>query len=312
MGNRLPYVKGEIIMEKIRVGESLFGFVADYSKIDNIRKSFNNLTSNIYGFDFEKWYRNGYWKDRYIPYSIVDEGKVISNVSVNPIDFIVSGERKRFVQIGTVMTDDNYRGMGLNKYLLERVINDYGPICSMIYLYANDSVLDYYTKFGFKRTTEYECVLEADGLVGINNRTSYSKLDVTVFKDRLLMEKVLAKRKSFSKLAMLNNDSLIMFYSTYFMSDKLYYIEDIDTVVVMDKVDGILNLYEVIGSEGDLDRVLREIVDDSVREVRFGFTPLDCENMIIRERTDDVLFVYEGKGDFLTEDKLMFPVLSQT
>lgn len=33
-----------------------------------IRKSFNHLAKQSFGFDFEAWYQLGFWNDKYIPY----------------------------------------------------------------------------------------------------------------------------------------------------------------------------------------------------------------------------------------------------
>lgn len=109
-----------------------------------------------YGFDFEEWYQNGYWKDRYIPYALLDGNNVITNVSVNIIDFFVMGEKKTCIQIGTVMTDKEYRNQGLNRFLMKKVLEEWRERCDVIYLFANDSVLNFYPKFGFVSVPEYQ------------------------------------------------------------------------------------------------------------------------------------------------------------
>lgn len=54
---------------------------------------------------FENWYQSGFWNDKYIPYSILADGKIISNVSVNIIDCSINGNERRFIQLGTIMTE---------------------------------------------------------------------------------------------------------------------------------------------------------------------------------------------------------------
>lgn len=53
-------------------------FIKGYQKDDKLRESYHELSQKIFGLNFEDWYQNGYWKENYIPYSIV-------NVSVLPI-----------------------------------------------------------------------------------------------------------------------------------------------------------------------------------------------------------------------------------
>lgn len=41
--------------------------------------------------------------------------------------------------------------------LIEEVLKDWENNCDGIYLYANDTVLDFYPKFGFEKAKEYQC-----------------------------------------------------------------------------------------------------------------------------------------------------------
>ena len=129
--------------------------IKNYRDNEMLRKSFNALAMKTYGLDFEDWYQNGYWGEAYTPYSIVEEGKIVANVSVNTMDFILDGSRKHVIQLGTVMTDEAYRKKGYSRMLMEEVEKDYAGKTEGIYLFANDSVLDFYPKFGFERAFEY-------------------------------------------------------------------------------------------------------------------------------------------------------------
>jgi len=62
---------------------------------------------------FESWYQLGYWNQNYIPYTLFEGGKALANVSVNQMNFNIIGKNYSAVQIGTVMTDENYRCQGL-------------------------------------------------------------------------------------------------------------------------------------------------------------------------------------------------------
>ena len=105
---------------------------------------------------FEDWYQNGFWGDDYIPYSVVIDGAVAANVSVNRTDFVLGGETKRFIQLGTVMTDERYRNRGLIRRLMAEIDRDFAGRAVGVYLFANDSVLNFYPKFGFRRAVELE------------------------------------------------------------------------------------------------------------------------------------------------------------
>ncbi|HBG11095.1 MAG TPA: GNAT family N-acetyltransferase, partial [Clostridium sp.] len=112
-------------------------------KEDNaLRRSYNRLAEKTFGLSFEEFYQNGYWTDKYIPYSLIDDGKVIANASVNILKASYNGQEKRCIQIGTVMTDSDYRNQGLSRYLIERILSEWKETCDTMYLFANDSVLD--------------------------------------------------------------------------------------------------------------------------------------------------------------------------
>lgn len=48
--------------------------VKNYKENEALRLSFNGLAGKTFGLDFEDWYQNGFWKENYIPYSIVEDG----------------------------------------------------------------------------------------------------------------------------------------------------------------------------------------------------------------------------------------------
>ncbi|MDE7250589.1 MAG: GNAT family N-acetyltransferase, partial [Lachnospiraceae bacterium] len=123
---------------------------------ETLRKSFNKLAKETFDLDFEDWYQNGFWRDKYIPYSMVIDGEVAANVSVNRTDMLWNGRRKHLIQLGTVMTKETYRNRGLIRRLMEEIAKDFATEADGIYLFANDSVLDFYPKFGFRKAVEWQ------------------------------------------------------------------------------------------------------------------------------------------------------------
>ncbi len=99
--------------------------------------------------------RQGLLGERYLPYALAEEDRIVSNISVNVLDVLYDGAPRRYVQLGTVMSDPAFRGRGLSRRLMEKVLADWRGNCDMIYLYANDTVLDFYPKFGFERFIEH-------------------------------------------------------------------------------------------------------------------------------------------------------------
>ena len=52
-------------------------FIFDYMENHTLRHKLNTLTQKIYGFDFENWMAGGYFEGDYIPYSFMQDGKIL-------------------------------------------------------------------------------------------------------------------------------------------------------------------------------------------------------------------------------------------
>lgn len=90
-----------------------YEIISNYRNDDRLRGLFNEISKATFGIDFEGWYKNGFWNEKYIPYSVLMDDRIVSNVSVNIIDCTVGGKKCRYIQLGTIMTDENYRNRGL-------------------------------------------------------------------------------------------------------------------------------------------------------------------------------------------------------
>jgi len=138
--------------------------ISNYMLDEKSRHMLNDLTRKTFGFDFEGWVTNGYFGGEYIPYSLTEEGRMLSNVSVNRMKFMQNGEEKYYIQIGTVMTDEDYRKQGLASRLIKYVIAEYENDCDGIYLFGNLDAVSFYEKMGFKTLNEYRYTVKEEFL----------------------------------------------------------------------------------------------------------------------------------------------------
>lgn len=292
-------------IHKIIIDKEDYCFIKNYKDNDKYRKSLNSLAMKIYGFDFEDWYQHGYWGDKYCPYSLIHKDEVVANVSLNPIDFMVKGERIHTMQIGTVMTDEAYRNKGLSKELMKLILNEYENDYDLIYLYANDTVLNFYPKFGFEIAQEYIYTTKADQ---IENKSLYRKLNIKDGEDQAIINRLVVKTKPVSKCQMIENQNLIFFYLTSFMSNSIYYFEELDLAVVVEE-ENCLKLLDVYSEkEFDLNHVIGSLVKKDGTEVVLGFTPLDTSPFHCEPLKEDGLTFFV-KGEYPI-DKGRFPALS--
>lgn len=302
--------EGIIRMEEVFINDKKYTFIKDFKDNTLFRKSYNTLTQKTYGFDFEQWYQSGYWGSGYMPYSLLDGENIVANVSTSIVDCLVLGETKRYIQIGTVMTDPDYQNQGLARYLMKRVIEECKSKCDMIYLFANDSVLNFYPKFGFTAVREYQYFKT---ITNYNEVVVAEKLDMSLEDNRELVIDKVNNSISMSKLTMMKNVGLVMFYCTSFMSDKVYYLSKQDVIAIAELQGDTLYLQDIFSlSAVDLDSVIKSLTNKEVKAVVLGFIPNDIDSYFVNllEEDDTTLFVMEDKADLFKDNKLMFPILS--
>lgn len=273
-----------------------------------LRKSFIELAIKTFDLSFEEWYQSGYWTDNYIPYAILDGEKIIANASVNIIDTVWNNLPKRYIQIGTVMTDTQYRNRGLSRRLIEQILNDWQDKCDAIYLFANNTVLDFYPKFGFEKAIEYQCSMSVTA-----KSLKLKKLNMSNDADRMFLKKYYAKSNPFSALPMMDNYGLLMFYCVSFMKDCIFYCEAFDAVVIAKQSKDSLMCFDIYCDEHQsLHDIISAVSSKGTANAILGFTPKDTTGCAITpiHSEDDTLFVLADKDNIFAQNKVMFPSLS--
>lgn len=271
----------------------------------SLRAGFNSLAEKTFGLNFEGWYQNGFWRDKYIPYSMVKDGRVVANVSVNIMDMRLRGEKKHYLQLGTVMTEESCRRQGLIRRLMEEIAADYAGKTDGVFLFANDSVLDFYPKFGFRQAKEFQYMRENDAgsavrfeKISMREKTNWKRVEAAIVNNRFQ-----------GGLDMMDNSDLAMFYLTQFMTEAVYYDAESDTYAVAESEGDHLLLHAVYGKgQIALDEVISAF-GGGIKRVALGFTPLDTAGWQCAEvkEEDTTLFV---KGVDFAGNKVMFPTLA--
>jgi len=93
--------------------------------------------------------------------------------------------------------DSDFRKQGLNRWLIEKALNEWKEKCDGIYLYANDSVVDFYPKFGFIPIHEYRYSSTLSKKDGV-----FRKLNLSIPRDVNLLIRKHKESNPFSLLAM--------------------------------------------------------------------------------------------------------------
>lgn len=290
---------------------------------DTLRASFNALTSRTFGFDFEDWYRSGHWGKWYIPHVLLDGDEVISNVSVNLMQFDLNGTTKNYIQLGTVMTDEAHRGQGLNRQIMEHVLEEYAGKVDGIYLFGNDEVVNYYPKFGFRPAKEYEYYLDRAAILAIKAKGTVPYLLQSVdLDDEAQAEALYSFIRDYSiapsvpnqndGLYMSENISLFQFWLAAGFGNQVYYLPETGNYVMAGMDGEVLRIHQIFGKQTvDIYR-LTAAFGASVEEVILEYTPAKKEGLLVREHIeeDSTLFILGDDLECIEREKMMFPVLS--
>lgn len=294
------------LVETVIVHGEEYELIRNFKHDQDLRAAFNQLTQKVFQFDFEKWYQAGYWKGSYCPFALMKADQCVANVSANILEFAWNGESKKVIQIGTVMTDPDYRHRGLSRFLMERVLKEFEEKTDFQYLFGGDDVVDFYPKFGFEPAEEIQC----KGRIKRKGEVMQArKLDLDQSDDLDLLLRIGNAKVLNAQVAMIGNFELNMFYCGFFIRDQLYYLPEVDAVAVASIKEDHLLLYEVFaGNLICMEDVIQALMTEDEMDVSLGFSPVETAGFeqVTYKEEDRTLFM---RGQRM--GKVMFPLLSQ-
>jgi hypothetical protein len=198
----------------------------------------------------------------------------------------------------------------LARYLIEKIIEEWKNNCDDIYLFANDRVLDFYPKFGFCTVKQYQY---SKSITAANGTCTAEKLDMSLEANRNFLVEKIRHSVAISKLSMLDNIGLVMFYCTAFMKDTVYYLRAQDSIAIAEFERDTLYLQDVFSqSEIDLEQAILSLSNKEIKKVVLGFTPNNTEGYYVEvlKQEDTTLFSLQNQQDLFQNNALMFPILS--
>ncbi|MCT4235062.1 GNAT family N-acetyltransferase [Elizabethkingia anophelis] len=303
-------------LAKINIGGHNYTLAIGYHEDEVLRKEFNRLTQEVWKFDFENYYQLGLWDDSCIIYSLFDKKRIVSHVTVSLFYTEIRGEKKKILQFGTVMTDPEYRNRGLSRFLMERVITDFGEETDGMLLFANKSVLDFYPKFGFQAAKEYQAF---KNIISENLTSSVEirKLDMNRREDIELLTRRIEDSIPNTQLVLQNKAVSLLYcyaYPKFGYTDSVYYIENLDTAVVASVEADVLEITEIFSENIiNLQDIIAAFSHEKFTSVRLGFIPLEKGfeyELLVHD--DLVLYISEELRDLFGKQQLTVPFLSHT
>ncbi|HSP82039.1 MAG TPA: GNAT family N-acetyltransferase [Myxococcaceae bacterium] len=96
---------------------------------------------------FHRWRAWGGWNEDYRAVAVVEDGRVLANVSVTRMRLLLEGREATGFQFGAVGCLPSHRGRGLARAVMEAALDFCGE--APVLLFANPTVLEFYPRFGF-------------------------------------------------------------------------------------------------------------------------------------------------------------------
>jgi GNAT superfamily N-acetyltransferase len=264
---------------------------SDSSKV--FRAGLDSLMRKTFGISLAPWFRAGGWTKDYACYSMLEAGQVIANVSLYRMDLLVNGRAEQWLQLGGVAVRPERRGEGLSRQLLEFVLSRHPETPDFVC--GNETVLDFYPRFGFRRVPSIGLRLTDDRVLRPIGSAPGSMVRRDAHDPRV--RGILEARTQYSRvLDCTNGAPIVLFHLLNQYSACLYELPALGALVIARQEDGVLHLPGVWAERPLSFAALASALDfRGVREVRFGFTPdwlgLDAEPLALE---NDPIFV---RGD---------------
>ena len=259
---------------------------------------------------FRRWYGLGGWDEDYVAHSLADGADIVANASLQRMNIVLRGEWITGWQLGAVGVVPQWRGRGLQRRIMQSLLGSIDEK-DIVFLFANDTVLDFYPLFGFKRVIESVFAAEYDVKPASEPLRA---LSIDRAEDLALLARVAAAAAPTTReFGARNYGGVLLWYWASFYDGCFYYCEAEDAIIVAELDGATLRVCDVLArTPFDLRSYLPRVARDAAQRVEFGFTP-DAwwpDARVIADYTESPLFVRGAHR--LPEAPFKFPMLAQT
>jgi hypothetical protein len=226
------------------------------------------------------------------------------------MEMLVGGKPLRLYQVGAVATRAERRGEGLSKRILEFVFDQHPQ--ELFFLFANDNVLTFYPRFGFKRVQEHRPVLFLkEGLPRLSRQTLAAK-KISV-QDPAVSD-YLNNRACFSNILDCTNAAPVnWFHLLLEYPGSIYEIPALQALLIAEQQGSTLAIHDIVAkSPVTFEAISAYLSFTDVHTIRFGFNPdwlIDKIDWVDEEEADSTLFI---RGDLHLPDCFVFPTMIRT
>lgn len=280
-----------------------YEYIKNYQDNDERMEVYFKFTQEVFGFDLKEWRDKGFWKNQYVPHSLVYNNQVIANASAAIMKLQIKGKEVDAVQLGSVGVLPEYRGKGLSRILIEKVLEEYKNY-PLIFLFSGQE--NYYQKYGFKRFDVNIPLIHLS-----SNDKNVEPINLTLESEpvKRLINGNLQRSAIFDAKG---NSTFNWFHLMYIHSENIYYIKEKDVVFLAEYDEDSVDVFDILSeSKVDFEEIKEYILKPNTKVVRFHFTP-DWLNISYETISDDEDSMYI-LGSFPTDmTNFKLPIIVQT
>ncbi|WP_257386108.1 GNAT family N-acetyltransferase [Tahibacter caeni] len=219
--------------------------------------------------DFRRWEARGGWNEDYTAWLLEDDADIVASVGVTRMRLVLDGLPREGYQLGAVATHPERRGRGHSRALLEAVLAELGA--APVLLFANERVLDFYPRFGFRAAVQRRFVADAALQPAAAPARHCDVADVAaraglaaLCAEAIVNDAAFGARDYYSTL---------LWHLTYRAIDARW-LDDGNAVAAVERDGDTLILHDLIARRPfDLAAALAAVVDSPVARIEFGFRP---------------------------------------
>lgn len=300
--------------KQININNKTYTLHIAYQANETLRKSFNAMTFDFWEFTFEPYYLSGYWDDSCLIFSLFEEETIVAHTTLS-LFHTHTPEKQLFLgQLGTVMTAPTHTKQGLSRFLMEYIFDAYRDQLDGYFLFANETVLDFYPKFGFVAVPEFQASKKFQKQPSAHE---IRRLNLTNDSDLQLFQHYLKHGQTACRFDT-RSYGLAHFYcyanADFGFADSIYVIPELETLLLAQQEEDNLLIYQVYYlNENQVDKAFNVLATESTTQITLGYTPTTGDYVFHPYREEDLtLFVTSSLLPYFTAQQTMIPLLSHT
>ena len=292
---------------------SEYQIIENYRDDGQLREAYFKYTETIFpGISFRDWYARGFWPNEYNPVSMINQGRIISNISIARMKILLNGSEVSAIQLGAVGTLEEYRGQGLSRRILNYILSKYSGSVDFFFLFADEEVYDFYRKLGFRKINQSYFI---DNVELPSPNFKARKLDIANPRDFDIVMRLIDNRQDLTAIFGARGYGFVtLWHVLNIHPQNLYYLPDEDAIIIKTEKDGTLKIWDIIFSDSfDIVEALPKIIEsEKIKSINYYFPPdilkFVCDK--IKPFEDYGLFV---SGNFMqSETAFRFPPTAET